>query len=93
MKMSPAMLLAVVVAAMAVYLFMNRNEMTGNVVVTQNMMMIGGAVFLTVAVYAYMNRGFEGIAVQGLGESRDVTLDGPSRFVIESSGHNPNAMM
>lgn len=87
------MLLAVVVAAMAVYLYMNRNEMTGNVVVTQNMMLVGGAILVAVAIYAYMNRGREGIAVQGMGETRDVIVDGPSRFSVESSGHNPNATL
>jgi len=87
------MLLAVVVAAMAVYLYMNRNERTGNAVVTQNMMLFGGAVLIAVAIYSYMKRGREGIAVQGLGETRDVVVDGPSRYTIESAGHNPNATL
>lgn len=89
MNVSPAMMLVAVVAAMAAYLFMNRS-MSGNVVVTQNMMLVAGAALLAVGVYAYMKQKREGISVQGLGESRDVVLDGPSRFTIESTGHNPN---
>lgn len=83
------MMLVAVVVAMAAYLFMNRS-MSGNVVVTQNMMLVAGAALLAVGAYAYMKQKREGISVQGLGESRDVILDGPSRFTIESTGHNPN---
>ncbi len=90
MNVSPAMLLVAVVAAMAAYLFMNRSSMSGNVIVTQNMMLMAGAALLAVGAYAYMKQKREGISVQGLGESRDVILDGPSRFTIESTGHNPN---
>lgn len=89
MNVSPAMMLVAVVVAMAAYLFMNRS-MSGNVVVTQNMMLVAGAALLAVGAYAYMKQKREGISVQGLGESRDVILDGPSRFTIESTGHNPN---
>lgn len=89
MNVSPAMMLVAVVVAMAAYLFMNRS-MSGNVVVTQNMMLVAGAALLAVGAYAYMKQKREGISVQGLGESRDVVLDGPSRFTIESTGHNPN---